>query len=167
MATTIEFDFRDLSDLKRRMESAGDVLKITLNEGLREIGRIIVPAKGSGPLARNTPQVTGKLARSTVFQITGGPRDQRLEVRQGARTAAGDFYGGFVRDGTKPHVIEPVNAKALRFMIAGQVVFAKRVNHPGNKSNPYHIRTLEQLRGDISRVIKKMGVKVTAHMGGN
>lgn len=40
-----------------------------LNDGLRSIGRLFVPAKGSGPLATATPRVSGKLARSTFFEV--------------------------------------------------------------------------------------------------
>jgi hypothetical protein len=43
----------------------------------------------------------------------------------------------FVIDGTKPHQIRPVRARALRFTIGGQVVFARLVNHPGTKPNDF------------------------------
>ena len=34
---------------------------------------------------------------------------------------------------TKPHVIVPVNKKALRFTMGRTIVFARKVNHPGTK----------------------------------
>lgn len=41
-------------------------------------------------------------------------------------------------EGTKPHVILPVNKQSLAFMMPqGGMVFAKRVNHPGTKPNHY------------------------------
>jgi hypothetical protein len=42
-------------------------------------------------------------------------------------------------EGSRPHVILPRRAKALAFWPRGsnQLVFAKRVNHPGSKPNPY------------------------------
>lgn len=45
-------------------------------------------------------------------------------------------YAGFVAEGTRPHQIVPVSAKALRFEVGGDVVFAARVNHPGTAPNP-------------------------------
>lgn len=46
-------------------------------------------------------------------------------------------YSKFVEQGTRPHVILPRNAKALRFVINGQVIFAKKVNHPGSRPYPF------------------------------
>lgn len=45
-------------------------------------------------------------------------------------------YAKFIENGTRPHVIVPRNAKALRFVVNGQVVFAKKVNHPGTRAYP-------------------------------
>lgn len=44
---------------------------------------------------------------------------------------------GFVMNGTKRHDILPVKAKVLRFKIGNTVVYAKRVDHPGTKPNPF------------------------------
>ncbi|MBT2490649.1 hypothetical protein J7E96_19440 [Streptomyces sp. ISL-96] len=43
----------------------------------------------------------------------------------------------FVLDGTRPHVIRPRRAKALRFDMGGRMVFAKKVNHPGTRANNF------------------------------
>lgn len=48
----------------------------------------------------------------------------------------------FVLDGTRPHVIRPRRAKALRFEVGGEVVFAKRVRHPGTRKNDFMGRAL-------------------------
>lgn len=50
---------------------------------------------------------------------------------------SGADYSAPVHEGARPHVIRPVNARALRFTIGDRVVFAMRVNHPGNRPNPY------------------------------
>lgn len=60
----------------------------------------------------------------------------------GAREASYDIVSphpasSFVNDGTPPHVIEAKNAKALRFEMNGELVFAKRVNHPGTQPQPF------------------------------
>jgi hypothetical protein len=52
----------------------------------------------------------------------------------------------FVLDGTRPHVIRPRRAKALRFDMGGRTVFAKRVNHPGTKPNNFMAEALREGR---------------------
>lgn len=46
-------------------------------------------------------------------------------------------YLGFYHDGTRPHPIRPSRARALRFVAGGTVVFARSVNHPGYRGNPF------------------------------
>jgi hypothetical protein len=50
-------------------------------------------------------------------------------------------YATFVEAGTRPHVIRPrMGTNALRFMVRGKVVFAKRVNHPGTRPRKFLYR---------------------------
>jgi len=59
-------------------------------------------------------------------------------------------YGKFVEFGSPPHIIEPESKKALKFEIgkvrrlekggSKEIVFAKKVKHPGTRPNPF-IRT--------------------------
>lgn len=48
-------------------------------------------------------------------------------------------YSLFVHEPTRPHVIRPRRAKALRFFWpkVGRVVFLQHVNHPGTKGQPF------------------------------
>lgn len=39
----------------------------------------------------------------------------------------------YVLFGTRPHLIRPRRARALRFEVEGRVVFAQLVRHPGNR----------------------------------
>lgn len=61
-------------------------------------------------------------------------------------------YAGYVEHGTRPHEITPRAKKALRFAasasgrrltgaprVGAQVVFAKRVHHPGTRAQPFLI----------------------------
>jgi len=43
----------------------------------------------------------------------------------------------YVISGTRPHVIRPVRAQALRFTVGGRVVYAKIVHHPGTQPNDF------------------------------
>ena len=72
---------------------------------------------------------TGNLERKTshkVFVRRGG-KILRLQ-----NTAP---YAAAIDLGAKPHVIRPRKARALRFITRGKLVFARKVNHPGNR--PY------------------------------
>lgn len=48
----------------------------------------------------------------------------------------------FVLKGTRPHLIRPRRAKALRFDVGGTTVFAKLVHHPGTRPNDFMARAL-------------------------
>lgn len=165
-APSVTFEVQGLKEVQGRLNRMGEQARISLNEGLREIGRTFVPATGTGPLASETPIRTGKLRRSTVFQIMGGPANQWLEIRQAARSPKGAFYGFFVREGTRPHDIVARNAKALRFEMGGEIIFRFRVHHPGTKPNPYHHRVLNRLRGQVQNIVNRMGQRVAAYLSG-
>ena len=66
-----------------------------------------------------------------------------IRLIQDATNEYGVAYGWYVREGTDPHEIRPRFKEALRFEVNGEVVFAKKVNHPGTSPNPYHKRTQE------------------------
>ena len=88
------------------------------------------------------PRRTGNLGRS----IGIGTVTDRL-----AETIATANYAVFVELGTRPHDIVPRTKKVLRFAIGGnatlsgrprtggQVVFARRVRHPGTKAQPFMV----------------------------
>lgn len=54
-------------------------------------------------------------------------------------------YAPYVNDGTAPHIIRPKNAQALRFRVGGRIVYAKVVNHPGTRANPFLDRALQEV----------------------
>lgn len=163
MGSSIEYDFIELTALNRRVQEAGTtVAQITLNEGLRKLGKLFVPATGTGPLANATPRVTGKLARSTVFQIIGGAMRQALEIRQAAKSPEGVYYGYIVREGRGP--VRAVTAKALHFFIGDQEFFRKSVGPMA--PNPYHRRVLQMLMPRVQLIVNEMGEKVGAYIIG-
>lgn len=59
-----------------------------------------------------------------------------------------------VHNGSRPHVIRPRRRRSntgngppyLRFEIGGRVVYARMVNHPGYKGNPFLTDALRQAR---------------------
>lgn len=65
-------------------------------------------------------------------------------------------YGVMLEEGTKPHIIKPVNKKALYWPGAPHPV--KQVKHPGTKGNPVIgptiKRNMPQIRKDIRSLLR-------------
>lgn len=51
-------------------------------------------------------------------------------------------YTMWHHDGTRPHIVRPRRAKALRFVVNGRVVYAARVRHPGTRGSRFLTRAL-------------------------
>ena len=103
-----------------------------------------------GNIRKEAPVDHGRLAGS--FQL-----DQVDDLTY--RIWSGVEYALAVHEGTKPHVIEPKNKKALYWDGAKHPV--KRVMHPGTQANPYADRAIEQAKGKqsefISRALREVG----------
>jgi len=66
-------------------------------------------------------------------------------------------YAKFVVKGTRPHLITPRRAKALRYKTrTGQWVFAKRVRHPGTRANDFVGRAYLKSIKPVTRLFSKM-----------
>lgn len=159
MPVSFNFNTEGIGSSARAMNQSRTVALAELNRFLREVGKTYQPA-----LKSETPRRTGKLVRSTGIRIKGRAEDQRLEVRQSAKSPNGSLYGRFVRQGTRPHEIRPVRANALRWEDGSGVHFAKKVNHPGTKPNPYHKRALDRVQGAITLMAERSGQRVTARL---
>lgn len=76
-------------------------------------------------LQNDAPYRSGDTYRGITGSLGGDP------IRPSATVTSATIQGEWANDGTRPHVIRPVVAKALRWTGPGGVVFAKQVNHPG------------------------------------
>ncbi|MCM6777937.1 hypothetical protein NDR87_31435 [Nocardia sp. CDC159] len=93
---------------------------------MRRLGRAITTT------ARRRVNVRSGRLRSTIgHRVTPAGPVVRLDVFATARHAR------YVHDGTRPHVITPRRAAVLRFEVGGRTVFARRVQHPGYRGNPF------------------------------
>ena len=102
---------------------------------------------------RNTPDKTGTLRRGNQSEVV----------------ASGDYgrvfnhvpHANFVHGGTRPHVIRPRSpGGVLAFKIGGQMVFAKRVNHPGTKANPFYDHAISQSASEINALLVRTGLQI-------
>lgn len=116
----IQIEFENLRDFIETMRKAPPRYRRAFDVLLgRNAGRI------AGEASRRAPMRTGRLRSSIRARRSG---ELQYEVDSSAP------YAGYVEKGTRPHVILPVRAKALRFRVGSQEIFAKRVEHPG--TNP-------------------------------
>ena len=112
---------------------------------------------------------TRRLANTTMFQIKGKGQDMEMDIRQGAKSASGYFYGGAVRGGTRPHFppssalvdwvvvklgIPLPAAKGVAFLIA------RKISRVGTKPNPYHKKVLQSNMTRIQDIVNKIGQKI-------
>lgn len=80
--------------------------------------------------------------------------------------------GGWIREGTKPHIIRAKNARRLYFYWPrgfrgpGWYAFV-RVHHPGTKPNPYHIRATKVWRMKAVAALQKISRKYTVTLTGS
>lgn len=72
---------------------------------------------------------TQRLLGSTEGYVDMGRHRARL------RNAAP--YAHFIEEGTRPHPISARRSGTLRFEVGGQVVYRRRVMHPGTKPRPF------------------------------
>jgi hypothetical protein len=96
------------------------------------------------------PRRDGLLANSHTTTMGGNASSSTAIV---AATAA---YAAAVHDGSKPHDIYPKHGKALRFVSVGNVVFARKVHHPGTKAKPWLAEALEAERDPFTRDIRDL-----------
>lgn len=80
--------------------------------------------------------------RTQLTTAKGVPAARAVSGRRGIASYLGHHVFGIGR-----HVITPSRAKALRFTSGSGIVFARRVNHPGNRANRFIQEPLAAARG--------------------
>lgn len=96
---------------------------------------------------------TGNL-RASIHSIL--PVEQTGGTIRGRVASSGDVkYAGIHEFGgkTPAHVIMPVKANALAFMMGGKMIFAKKVNHPGSTmpERSFLRSALKEMAPDVER----------------
>ncbi len=137
---SVSITINGLDELAGRFQAINkEAVQQALLESVNQ--RIIAVAKAIAP------KRTGALQAS----IRAEPADDGLSVN----IIADKPYSKYLEFGTKPHLIEATNAKALHFAINGKDVFAKLVMNPGIPQDKFaFIRPA--IEGALSDVIDQL-----------
>ena len=116
----------------------GQLLRVIKGESRRELRtsarQVLNRARVLAPVRTGRLRASGRLIESSF-----------LGLRPKIRVVFTADYAAAVNDGTRPHIIRPRTAQALRFTIGGRVVFAKVVHHPGTRARPFLDDALRQV----------------------
>ncbi|MDQ1018975.1 hypothetical protein [Streptomyces afghaniensis] len=96
--------------------------------------RLARKTKRVADIARN--EAPGRMGQFVDWHIEEGPSGLQGVITCDHPAAR------FVLDGTRPHIIRPRHAKALRFEVDGGVVYSAIVRHPGTRANNFLRRAL-------------------------
>lgn len=117
--------------------------RAALNRQFRSTGRSEGEAAARQVVNRAkilAPVDTGRLRASIRVE-----RRRTLALRQIWTVGSDVEYAPMVHDGTRPHIIRPRRAQALRFRVGGRVVYARVVHHPGTRARPFLDRALREV----------------------
>jgi hypothetical protein len=94
------------------------------------------------------------LTRSWKHDVSYGYKKYGDGYQVGPTGGATDIFTDQDK-GTKPHVIRPRRGRRLVFVTGGQKVFAKQVNHPGNKPRGWSTRIRKKYEAQLHRFIER------------
>jgi hypothetical protein len=130
----------DMTDLRRKVENRGQFIAQRLSLSLKEELRY----------ASRHHRRTGRMEDTIVtpWRRTG-LTTWRVEAK------APTIQAATTNKGARPHVIEPRKGQALRWSSGGTVIFARRVNHPGNKGDHWFdkVMTKTSIRSILYRFV--------------
>lgn len=151
-------------DVKIRVEGLDRIKKllkqapaVTANELSRAVERsvetIATKARREAPWNKQTGG--GQLAQSIKTNMAG---------RFSGEVTAHAPYSAYVHEGTRPHLIQAKQKKALANVRTGDF-FGKTVRHPGTQANPFLKRAVEKSKDAINqafdRVIQNIIKRIT------
>jgi hypothetical protein len=117
-------------------------LDFYLNDPYGPVGRYMF-ARGRAIVAAAKAQVgvqTGRLKNSIHMRQSRAPFGQTMTI--GSPLS----YAYAHHEGTKPHIITPDRAQALRFTSGSRIVYSRLVRHPGTKPNKFLADNLYLIR---------------------
>ena len=140
----IRIDTNELDKFAVEITKLDDKTKDNVQKVLNNTG-FNIEAQAKINLDRNKSVVTGHLRRGIATKIGN------MEVTVHTSNIK---YAPMVEYGTKPHIINPKNKKALYWKGAKHPV--KSVRHPGGKAKPYLIPAFEHTKKDFINDLKEV-----------
>lgn len=128
-----------------------------------QVDKAAATAAGKAIARRRVTEVTRRVLNRAIVLTpvdTGNLRAQnRSRIRETATAVTGEVfnntaYGPPVHEGSRAHTIRPRRRKVLRFVVGGQVVFARSVRIPARRGRPWLYRAMVE-------VARPLGWKVT------
>lgn len=146
----------DLADLRGRLAKLGDEAPKIVTQEMDKYGRLLVQAA-----KEEAPSRTGALRDSIGYELTGeNTSEVQLHILMGNQRRP-EVVVKTLLFGSLPHVIKPKRpGGVLRFEMGGKTVFAKRVNHPGTKRDPFLNRALQKTDSARRSMIGKIGALI-------
>lgn len=134
-----------MANVTADFDENGGQLRTQVNDILQRRMRQIIRLVAADARV-NAPVDTGRMAQAIKEDpiVSEGP----FRVIGGVTSHAP--YSAFVHQGTRPHVIRPRNAAALRFQMGNRTVFASSVNHPGTRPRPFLTNAVARVLRDLS-----------------
>lgn len=102
------------------------------------------------PVGRRWADDTADLAKRYVPKRTGktAASIRRKNASMKRATVKAVYTARIVMAGSKAHDIRPKRMRAVKFNVAGQPRFAKRVKHPGHKGNDFAKKAAREALAD-------------------
>jgi len=72
----------------------------------------------------------------------------------------------YLDQGTQPHLITPVNAKVLRFVVDGRVIYTREVQHPGTEAREWTAQIALAVSDDMPRLYQTTEAAQVQILGG-
>jgi HK97 gp10 family phage protein len=139
----------DISKLTAALNKTAQQAQTTTHQVLVESANYI-----KAEMEAKVPVRTGKLRNSISIQV----ETDRVIIGPNLQMAP---YAGYVEFGTKPHEIRPKNpGGVLAFKMGGRMVFARKVNHPGTRAQPYVKPAFEAWVDSLGTMAAEANIKV-------
>jgi len=129
----INFDVPDSKRFQRAANAAPEIVfknhRLAMKESVRQV-------RDLARVRHRFRTRTGNLVKAITSEVKLGG----TEIIEGRDYLDEDraYYGKWVHDGTKPHIIRPRNKKVLRWATGrGKWAYAKWANHPGTKPDQF------------------------------
>lgn len=152
----------DLQQLRGRLSAASRETIALVEEQFDRYGAELADA-----VRNEVPVRSGELRDSVRYFIRGsGTKNVELQVVIGNKQRP-EVVVKSLLFGSLPHEIRPKKrGGVLAFEVGGEMVFARKVNHPGTTRDPFFARALRATDSTRRSMIARIGALIVAKIEG-